>query len=180
MRWLFVLLLIGFGCGDDDAPLEDGGAGGRDALVADGGTARPDAARPRPDAGPRPSGCGSALEIEEFDLTNGARAEEGRAALICDADLAAVARAHSADMCARDYFDHTNLDGESPGDRVSNAGFSHRGIGENIAAGNDTAAATHTQWMNSSGHRRNILDANYTRIGVGYANCPGGYRHYWT
>ena len=186
MRWLFILLLVGFGCGDDDVPLDDAGAGGSDALLADAGTATPDAGMadadsPRPDAGPpTPPGCGSALEIEEFDLTNGARADEGRPALICDADLAAVARAHSADMCAREYFAHTNLDDESPGDRVSNAGLSHRGIGENIAAGNAAASATHTQWMNSSGHRRNILSADYTRIGVGYANCPNGYRHYWT
>jgi uncharacterized protein YkwD len=129
---------------------------------------------------PTPDGCGSAIEIEEFDLTNAARAAEGRPAFICDADLAAVARAHSADMCAREYFDHTNLEDQSPGERVSNAGLSHRGIGENIAAGNGTASETREQWMNSSGHRRNILNADYTRIGIGYANGPNTYRHYWT
>ncbi|MFT5353897.1 MAG: hypothetical protein ACI9KE_001097 [Polyangiales bacterium] len=163
MRWLLILLVC-FGCGDDDVPLGDAGPGSDAAQVTT----------------PTPDGCGSALEVEEFDLTNDARADEGRPALICDADLAAVARAHSADMCAREYFDHNNLEGQSPGDRVSNAGLAHRGIGENIAAGNGTASETHTQWMNSSGHRGNILSANYTRIGVGYAMCPSGYRHYWT
>ena len=69
---------------------------------------------------------------------------------------------------------------QGPSERVANAGLPARGIGENIAAGNATADETHTQWMNSSGHRRNILSADYTRIGIGYATCPNGYRHYWT
>lgn len=51
--------------------------------------------------------------------------------------------------------------------------------GENIAAGNATAAATVEQWMNSPGHGNNILNPNYTHLGVGYVNTPGGYRHYW-
>lgn len=163
MRWLLVLLFVCFGCGDDDLAF-DAGPGG-------------DSGRPQT---PAPEGCGTALEVEEFELTNAARADEGVPPLICDADLAAIARAHSADMCARDYFDHTNLEGESPGDRVTNAGHPHRGIGENIAAGNGAASATHQQWMSSPGHRRNILSTDYTRIGVGYAMCPNGFRHFWT
>lgn len=148
-------------------------AGAADAGAADGGT---DALF---DAG-MSEGCGSAIEIEAFVLTNGARAAEGRPALICDADLAALARAHSADMCARDYFGHINPDGQGPSDRVSGAGLSHRGISENIGSGGRTALETHTQWMSSSAHSETILSANYTRIGVGYASCPTGYRHYWT
>lgn len=113
-------------------------------------------------------------------MTNAARAEAGVAPLICDAELTAIARAHSEDMCARDYFDHTNPDGDGPGQRVSNAGLPHRGIGENIAAGNMSPMATHQQWMGSPGHRRNILSEGYTRIGIGYASCGTGWPHLWT
>ena len=162
MRWSWLLVLFLLACGDDDRSMDASAADASDSGVV------------------APEGCGTALELEELALTNAARADEGVPPLTCDAELAAVARAHSADMCARDYFDHNNPEGESPGDRVSNAGLSHRGIGENIAAGNATASETHQQWMNSSGHRGNILNPDYTLIGIGHAECPNGFRHYWT
>ena len=124
--------------------------------------------------------CLAGLEQEEFVLTNDARASAGVAPLQCDARIAEVARAHSQDMCERGYFSHTSLEGLSPFNRMQLAGIAFRIAGENIAAGNATAIATHNQWLNSSGHRRNILSSQYGRIGVGYAECDQGYRHYWT
>lgn len=173
-RTLAVLVLL-VGCTGE--VVVDDGDGTSSAPPTDSGPA------PGVDGGPvmpPPTGCGTAAEMEELALTNAAREAAGVAPLICDPDLTAVARAHSEDMCARDYFDHTNPDGESPGDRVANAGLTHRGIGENIAAGNMSPAATHEQWMNSSGHRANIENGAYTRIGIGYASCSTGWPHLWT
>lgn len=176
-RWLSLLLLVG--CTgevvvDDGAPTSSPPRDAGPAPTIDGGSP------PATDGGPPPTGCGTAAEMEELALTNAAREAAGVAPLICDPDLTAVARAHSEDMCARDYFSHTNPDGDGPSDRVANAGLSHRGIGENIAAGNASPAATHEQWMNSSGHRANIENGDYTRIGIGYASCSTGWPHLWT
>lgn len=95
-----------------------------------------------------------------------------------DPALRCAARLHSKDMVDRDFFSHDNPSDESPWDRIDAAGYEGNASGENIAAGNGTAAATMNQWMNSPGHCSNIMSkANF--IGVGY--YPGGdYRHMWT
>ena len=82
--------------------------------------------------------------------------------------LSDASEAHSEDMDDRNFFDHTNLDGDSPFDRIRDAGISYGTAGENISAGYSTPAAAHTGWMDSSGHRANILNSNFTHIGVGY------------
>ncbi len=134
---------------------------------------------PEPPAPPPVStACGDATETQELSLTNAARTSAGRAALKCDPLLAKVARAHSQDMCDRNYFSHTDLDGGSFATRIRDAGGSLRTGGENIAAGQRTPAAVHEAWMNSSGHRQNILNSGYGRIGIGYAACGG--KPYWT
>jgi uncharacterized protein YkwD len=94
--------------------------------------------------------------------------------------LRCAARKHSADMEARDFFDHTNPDGESPWDRMAMAGYGgFSNAGENIAAGSPDAAGTMMQWMNSDGHCGNIMNPDFEEIGVGY--YPGGqYGHLWT
>jgi uncharacterized protein YkwD len=93
--------------------------------------------------------------------------------------LRCAARRHSMDMVENDYFSHSSLNGWGPGDRLSQAGYSGGAWGENIAAGNSTAAATMQQWMNSDGHCANLMNGSYTYIGVGY--YPGAsYGHYWT
>lgn len=93
--------------------------------------------------------------------------------------LRCAARVHSKDMADRNFFDHTNPSGESPFDRMGMAGYNFSTAGENIAAGNPTAAATMDQWMNSDGHCGNIMNPDFTEIGVGY--YPGGqYGHLWT
>ena len=93
--------------------------------------------------------------------------------------LRCAARIHSKDMAENNYFDHTNLQNEGPGDRIDKTGYNYFTWGENIAAGNATAAATVNQWMNSDGHCANIMNPNFEHIGIGY--YPGGqWGHMWT
>ncbi len=134
-----------------------------------------DAAVPTP---PPPTGCGTAPEQEVLALANGARTSMGLSQLTCDPLMTTVARAHSQDMCDQGYFDHTALDGRSPFDRMRDAGVRFGTAGENIAQGQRGPSEVHTAWMNSAGHRMNILGGGYRRLGVGLAECGG--RMYWT
>jgi uncharacterized protein YkwD len=88
--------------------------------------------------------------------------------LAADPALRCAARVHTLDMATRDYFDHTNLDGEDPGDRIDRAGYVWSTWGENIAGGGATAASTMDQWMTSPGHCSNIMADNYVHIGIGH------------
>jgi uncharacterized protein YkwD len=110
-------------------------------------------------------------------LVNTARAGAGCAPLVADAGLAAVAQAHSADMRDRDFFDHVNPDGLDPFERAEQAGQTNSRA-ENIASGQATAADVMADWMDSSGHRDNILDCELRTLGVGVAEGPGG--PWWT
>lgn len=167
----------------DAARGDGGGTGAPDAGHADPDAAeaeRPDATvPPPPDAWVAPPpGCDDPIEQEVIRLANEARAEAGLGPLTCDPMMVAVARAHSSDMCTRDYFDHTGLDGRSPFDRLRDGGVRFGAAGENIAWGQRDAREVHTSWMNSPGHRRNILGSSYGRIGVGLDRCGGSM--YWT
>lgn len=104
-------------------------------------------------------------EKEIFKLVNEIRKEFGLQEFVWVDELASVARAHSADMANQKYFDHTSPTAGSPADRSRIAGLP--GIGENIAAGPMTAKEVHEAWMNSSGHRKNILNPDYRFIGIG-------------
>ena len=77
-------------------------------------------------------------------------------------------------MAENNYFSHTGLDGSSAGTRITRAGYTWRSYGENIAYGYSTAERVMEGWMNSSGHRANILKNNFTDIGVGYASDSRG------
>ncbi len=122
----------------------------------------------------------SQYDQELLDLTNAKRASQGVAPLRLSTQLGTAAQQHAEDMAQKNYFDHHSLDGRSPFDRIAATGYQYSTAGENIAAGNDTPAGTIDQWMNSSGHRANILNANYTEIGFGYAqNSRSDYQHYW-
>ncbi|MGW7567753.1 CAP domain-containing protein [Streptomyces tendae] len=116
---------------------------------------------------------------EVVDLTNRERAAAGLPALAVDARLTTAAQAHSADMVARDFYSHTDPDGGKPWDRAAAAGAARRTVGENIACGQRSPADVVEGWMNSPGHRANILKSDFTHIGVGLA---GGGRAgtYWT
>ncbi len=108
----------------------------------------------------------SADEEKMLDLVNAERAKVGVGKLIVDDAMTAVARAHSKDMFERRYFSHINPEGQSPGDRLQNAGIAFTVAGENIAYAPDLATA-HQGLMNSPGHRANILDPAFHRVGIG-------------
>lgn len=131
----------------------------------------------------------AALEEEVLTIVNQRRAEgadcgsEGTFApaspLAMNGRLRCAARNHSFDMATRNYFSHDTPEGVGPGARVDASGYQWSTWGENIAAGSPDAAGTMAQWMESDGHCSNIMDPNYTELGVGYA--PGGdYNHVWT
>ncbi|MCH5211958.1 MAG: hypothetical protein J1G06_03005 [Oscillospiraceae bacterium] len=144
-------------------------------------TKAPEQAAPTaaPTKAPSVSTNASAMEIEVFNLVNKVRAEYGLNALTWADDLANVARAHSRDMINRNYFSHNDPDGNSPFDRLRKNGISYRTAAENIAYGQRTPQAVMDAWMNSSGHRANILNANVKEIGVGAATASNG-TIYWT
>ncbi|HEY8482177.1 MAG TPA: CAP domain-containing protein [Spirillospora sp.] len=116
-------------------------------------------------------------EAAVVSLTNAERAKAGCGPLRVDQRLVTAARRHSADMAAHNYFSHTSRNGDSPWDRMAAAGYHDAGA-ENIAKGYATAAAVVRGWMNSPGHRANILNCSLRAIGVGRADGPGG--PYWT
>ncbi|MCC8169610.1 MAG: CAP domain-containing protein [Oscillospiraceae bacterium] len=127
----------------------------------------------------QPSSSESAMEQEVLALVNKVRAENGLSALTWADDVAEVARAHSADMINRSFFSHTNPDGESPFDRLKSNGISYRVAAENIAYGQRTAEAVMESWMNSSGHKSNILNSSVKEIGIGAVKNSQG-TVYWT
>ncbi|THV42926.1 CAP domain-containing protein [Glycomyces buryatensis] len=118
------------------------------------------------------SGSDNEVESAVVDLVNTARDEAGCGALESDPLLDTAARLHAEDMATNDYFDHTGLDGSSPTDRAEEQGF-EGGVGENIAAGYPDAESVMEGWMNSEGHRANILNCGYNVIGVGLADRDG-------
>ncbi|ONH24446.1 CAP domain-containing protein [Pseudofrankia asymbiotica] len=142
-------------------------------------TRPPTTPAPRPTTTAPPPPAGGTQTDEVVRLTNVERSKAGCGPLAVDARLTAAAQGHSADMAQKNYFSHTSLDGRSFADRIRATGFPGTSIAENIAAGGTTAAQTVEMWMNSEGHRANILNCSYTHIGVGYAE-GGSYRYYWT
>jgi uncharacterized protein YkwD len=115
-----------------------------------------------------PSG-NAALEAEVVKIVNDERAKANCAALTADDRLTAAARGHSADMAARNYFSHTTPEGVEFATRITDAGYRWSRAGENIAKGQRTPAEVMSSWMNSAGHRANILNCGFKNIGVGVA-----------
>ncbi|MFF1921801.1 sigma-70 family RNA polymerase sigma factor [Streptomyces sp. NPDC058221] len=111
-------------------------------------------------------------------LVNKERQAAGCGPLKEDTQLTDAAQRHSDDMSARDFFEHTNPDGADPGQRVTDAGYRWSTYGENIARGQQTPASVMESWMNSPGHRANILNCDFKDIGVGIHQGPGG--PWWT
>ncbi|MEU7905830.1 CAP domain-containing protein [Actinoplanes sp. NPDC049118] len=127
---------------------------------------------------PKPSGASQKFEAEVASLVNKERAKAGCKALNTDARLVKAARGHSQDMATNNFFAHTNRQGISSAQRVLNAGYNWQRTGENIAAGQRTPAEVMTAWMNSSGHRANILNCAFRDLGVGVATR--GTTTFWT
>ena len=115
-------------------------------------------------------------EQEVIHLVNEIRIEYGLHPLAYDWELSRVARYKSQDMKDNRYFSHTSPVYGTPFQMINNFGISYKSAGENIARGYTTPQAVVSGWMNSSGHRANILNSSYTRIGVGYVQNG----NYWT
>ena len=116
------------------------------------------------------------VERQVITLVNEIRAQNGLSPLSENWQLSRVARYKSQDMADRNYFSHTSPTYGSPFQMMQQFGITYRTAGENIANGYSTAQAVVNAWMNSPGHRANILNASYTQIGVGYV-ADG---HHWT
>lgn len=119
-----------------------------------------------------------AYEREVVRLVNAERASYGLPALSIRADLCQYARVKSQDMHDSGYFSHTSPNYGSPFDMMKSFGITYSHAGENIAMGYSTPEAVVSAWMNSEGHRANILSASYTELGVGYV-ADGGYWTQW-
>ncbi|MBQ8310480.1 MAG: SafA/ExsA family spore coat assembly protein [Clostridia bacterium] len=115
-------------------------------------------------------------EQEVVRLVNEERSKVGLKPLTQDWELSRVARYKSQDMKDNNYFSHTSPVYGSPFQMIKSFGISYRSAGENIAKGYATPQAVVNGWMNSAGHRANILNASYTHIGVGYVAAG----KYWT
>jgi uncharacterized YkwD family protein len=122
------------------------------------------------------SGTLSQFERQVVELTNQERAKNGLPALKIDTELSKVAREKSNDMQAKNYFSHTSPTYGSPFDMMKQFGIDYRAAGENIAMGQRSPEEVVKAWMNSEGHRKNILSSNFTHIGVGHT--ANG--NYWT
>ncbi|NMA24065.1 MAG: serine protease [Clostridiales bacterium] len=115
------------------------------------------------------------IEQEVAALVNQARRQNGLKELTLSPELSNVARIKANDMATNRYFSHTSPTYGSPFDMMKQFGISYRTAGENIAMGQTTAQQVFNGWMNSEGHRANILNPNFSQIGVGYT--ANG--HYW-
>lgn len=117
-------------------------------------------------------------------MINQERASAGVAALSPKGSLTSAARAHSQDMANNNYLSHTGSDGSDPFSRMSSYGYSYSAAAENIYAGPgeyNTPYSAFSYWMDSSGHRENMLNSAYTEIGVGYwCNANSEYEGYFT
>ncbi|MEH7225697.1 CAP domain-containing protein [Bacillus sp. JJ1566] len=117
----------------------------------------------------------SQFEQEVVTLTNNERAKYGLQPLKIDLKLSEVARTKSSDMKKNGYFSHTSPTYGSPFDMMKKFGIQYRAAGENIAMGQRSPQDVVNAWMNSEGHRKNILSSNFTHIGVGHVEG-----NYWT
>jgi uncharacterized protein YkwD len=117
-----------------------------------------------------------------FDRHNAERAAQGGAALQVDAALVSIARSRANDMAANNYFAHTSPSGVTAFTLLAQAGYGYSIAGENIARNNyqpaQTVVTAMTGFMNSPGHRANLLDARYTRVGVGVVTGAGSMFYY--
>ncbi|OLO25335.1 sporulation protein [Alkalihalophilus pseudofirmus] len=118
----------------------------------------------------------SQYEIKVVELTNAERAKHGLAPLSMDEQLSQVARQKSLDMKQNNYFSHQSPTYGSPFDMMRQFGVNYRSAGENIAMGQRSPEEVVNAWMNSDGHRKNILSSSFTHIGVGHV-AQG---NYWT
>lgn len=119
------------------------------------------------------------VEQQVLSLVNEERSKRDLPSLKMDTAISQVAILKSEDMRDSNYFNHTSPSYGSPFEMMKSFGISYKYAGENIAAGQPSADAVMKSWMNSPGHKANILNKNYTHIGIGHVT-GGKYTHYWT
>lgn len=120
--------------------------------------------------------CGmNAEEKRVHEIVNQERAKQGLSPLKCHANIVRESREWSKKQCARGYIGHDGASG-----RIQATGLSWSTWGENVAAGQRTPEDVMVSWMNSPGHRANILKSAFSHLGVGFYNCGKGYKYYWT
>ncbi|MEG3888198.1 CAP domain-containing protein, partial [Microcoleus sp. herbarium19] len=132
-----------------------------------------------------PTGTNQNFIYRVLELTNIERSKLSLPPLILNTQLLNAAATHTQNMAVQDFFDHTGKDGSSMGSRITATGYKFSSAAENIGAGSSTPEAVVASWMNSSGHRANILSPNLKEIGIGHyflANDTGSvnFKHYWT
>ncbi len=139
---------------------------------------------PPPPPPPGPGGGGASLDAEEstfLTLINNYRAANGKAALTHNAQLGAAAAAHSQDLADHNRTGHTGSDGAGPQQRIERAGYDWSWWGENVFWGDAAAQGAFNWWKNSPTHNANMLDPNFTEIGIARAyNAASTYDWYWT
>lgn len=117
-------------------------------------------------------------QYQAMDITNRYRRNAGLQNVYRSSQVSRAAQYHANDMARRRTMTHTGSNGSNAGQRVSAQGFFWRSVGENVAAGQTSAQQVMTAWMNSSGHRANILNWRYQYIGIGVARGSNGV-YYW-
>ncbi|MDJ0696112.1 CAP domain-containing protein [Mastigocoleus sp. MO_188.B34] len=134
---------------------------------------------------PIPTGGNDEFIQEVLKLTNQERTKFGLEPLLLGTKLSQISQNHSLDMATNDFFSHKSPNGSSAVERAEAQDYLYPYIGENIAAGYSTPEAVVAAWMNSPGHRRNILNPYYKEIGIGYYHLENdtghvNYTDYWT
>jgi len=113
-------------------------------------------------------------------LVNQVRSRAGLTPLTVNPQLTQAAMGHAQDMAQNDFLSHTGSNGSTMQSRVEATGYSWAALGENVAAGQPDPQSVMRSWMGSEGHRANILNPDFTEIGVGYqTNGNSTYTHYW-
>ena len=166
----------------DDNSGSDHNAGSDDNSGSDNNTSPDDNFGSDTDASPDDTNDDALppFVAQVMEFVNQERQRSGRSPLKPNDALIVTAQAHSEDMAKNGFLSHTGSDGSDPFQRMRDVGYNYRTAGENVAAGYPDASAVVKAWMNSSGHRANILNANFCEMGAGYALGQSGYRHYWT
>lgn len=153
----------------DEKPSNPGDSNDNNTVVPD----------EKPDQIPGTSNDFNAFQQKVLEIVNVERAKVGAKALTLNSKLSNVATAKSQDMINKNYFDHNSPTYGSPFDMMKQFGISYKTAGENIAMGQTSPEEVMNSWMNSSGHRKNILNPSFTEIGVGIAKNSKG-QLYWT
>lgn len=123
----------------------------------------------------------SDFQAQLLQLLNAERQKIGAPPLRISSQLAQAAQRHADDMAKNNFLSHEGSDGSTMESRIQETGYAFSAIAENVAGGQPTPESVIQTWLNSSGHRRNMLNPEYTEIGIGYAtNSSSQYTHYWT